>query len=205
MIPVLLPLLLLQAAPLTEVSPAKSCGVSVTRAASGLGQCDAVKRAKHGWLGLLQSAKGWSLSPLLSRKSDGGEAFNGLCVEEPTWASVALRGATLKAGPLWVAELTGDADCRLPSTEVTLGGTRWTVSRREGGKLELADSTRSIELRLGSDCWTSAAITDLDRDGVPDLIAVREGGGFTFVVLLSSTRSPDGVVRVCAAASGPPC
>lgn len=208
--PLFVVLVLVQAPPspaeeALALAVAKSCGVAISQAPGAIDQCNAVKRARHGWLGLVQTEKGWSLSALLSRKTDGGDPFNGLCVEETTWQGVALKGARLKAGALDLAALTGDESCRLPSTELTLGATRWKVSPREGGKLELANGSTVIGFLLGSDCWTNAAVADLDRDGLPDLVAVRSGGGFTFLVLLSSTRSPDGWVRVCAAASGPPC
>ena len=99
-----LALVLLSANPAAEAL--KSCKVSLANASSSLDDCKGVKRAKHGWLGLVKSGTSWSLAELSSRNS-ANEL--GLCAVEETWSGLARKGDRLKSGAIAVTEFQGGA------------------------------------------------------------------------------------------------
>lgn len=179
----------------------RACQLTVARADGALGECEGVSRRAWGWLGLLPG----KLAPLTSRRDDGGETVKGLCALEAPWERLALQGRRLKARGLTWVELKGDSDCRLPEQPVQLDGQRWLFSPKGDGALVLSAGAKVLHFALPSDCWTGAAVGDLDGDGLPDVIVSRDGGGVVWAVLLSGNRSRDGVVRLCAMTGMPPC
>lgn len=182
------------------LSQTASCG-ALSRAQSPGGECPAsVKRRDFGWLGLLPQNKAWALVPLRTRKDDGGESFNGLCAKEENVA-LALKSESVKPGPLELVRLEGNGDCALPLTKVKLAGTTWTLSSSDTA-LRLATKGQTLDFAWNSTCWTEALFGDLDRDGLPDLVLSRVGGGYVTVLFLSTLQSR-GVVSGCAQMNGP--
>jgi len=192
-------LLMLVAATLLSQAPA-SCG-ALSRASSPVSECPAkVQRKDFGWRGLLRQGDGYALVPLRTRKDDGGDSYNGLCAKEPN-VEFAVKSDAVKAGPVKLVTLEGDSNCALPKKKVTLDGTGWSITPGEKA-LRLASTRTQLDFAWDSQCWTQALFGDFDRDGLPDLVLSRVGGGYVTVLFLSSLQD-HGVVPGCARMNGP--
>lgn len=166
--------------------------------------CDGVKRAKHGWLGLVKGAKGWALVPLTSRPSDGGDAGNSVCAAEDTHQNLALRGGGLGPRAVQVAALEGDSECRIAPTTAQLAA-EWSVEVHPDGVLRLSSGPRVVDYALGNTCWTSLVVGDLDADGTPDVLATRTSNGTSVVLGLSGQGGGKSPIPASATLEGPGC
>lgn len=153
----------------------------VSMARTALAECGSkVKRADHGWAGLVPSGpSGWALKALLTRK-------DGTCASEETWNGLVFKGLAPRAAPGTLVKVD-EAQCELaPDTKVVLAGVAWTMRvTREVVTLTAGAAERS-SVKLDSACWTDAWLGDLDGDAKADLIVSRMGGGFTTSLFLST-------------------
>lgn len=184
---------------LVSVVLAQTCGLAV--ASSHLDDCTTVKLANHGWVGLTQTKAQWALSPLRTVKETG--ETTALCVKAEPWANLALRLPKVNAQPLEVREVDVGGTCHVSAKTVALGPTSWALEPGKKGALTLRSTDVRLVFDTGSDCWTRLLFGDLDGDGEPDLITLRDGAGAVFSLFLSSQKNKERVLP-CATLQVPP-
>ncbi|MFO0598872.1 MAG: hypothetical protein U0228_26430 [Myxococcaceae bacterium] len=155
---------------------AQSPALEVRLVATGPLACDPkAPRIDHGWLGLTRKVQAldelaatitWELTRLHTARDGGAGA---LCATEEVWLFVAFKGKRLEPHPVEVVELGAEA-CVLQGRS----GKKWNVA--VGTEGVTVSGEKKVTFALGGGCWAKAAVADLDRDGVPDLVAQRADG-----------------------------
>ncbi len=186
---------------LVSVVLAQTCSLAV--ASSHLDDCAGVKVAKYGWVGLTRTKGQATLTALESAKANRNGDAIGLCAKGEPWANLALKLPSLNAQPLAVSEVEVGGTCHVSAATVVLGATSWALKPGKKGDLTLRSSDAGLEFQTGSDCWTTLLFGDLDGDGKPDLITVRDGAGAVVSVFLSSQQKNERV-STCGMLSVPP-